>query len=132
MAKINYIQNKNVIPDTHIFVYNDKKYPFKFDYFKYASNYISRNQKELEGTKIINLINSESDENFTISPETIEAFINFVQGKKIVVNKSNVVELNYLSNEYEVPILIKETKEYIENHQEELVLEILIEKQNKY
>lgn len=58
---INYIQNEDVIPDTHAFVYKNKKYPFKFDYFKYASKYFSENLKEFEETKTINLLDHESE-----------------------------------------------------------------------
>ena len=45
---INYIQNEDVIPDTHAFVYKNKKYPFKFDYFKYTSNYFFAHQEEIK------------------------------------------------------------------------------------
>ena len=82
MDKINFIQNKNVIQNTHAFLYKNKKYPFKFDYFKYASRYFSRNQKEFEESKIINLFGSEMDTQANISPEIIENFINFVKKLK--------------------------------------------------
>lgn len=123
------IQNKEVIPDTHIFVYNNKEYPFKFDYFKYASKYFSTNQKELEDVKKIQLLGK--DESNIITEDSLVKFINFVQGKKIKIDNENVICLNFLSRKYEVQMLEEKTRKFIENHQDELVLKILNEKQNE-
>ena len=131
MNKSNFIQNKEVIPDTHNFIYQNNKYPFKFDYFKYASNFFSRNRTELEKTKDIYLIESDMNQNIILSSESINDFINFVQSKKIEINKENIFDLKYLSIKYEVTKLEEKVQEYITEHQEELVLEQLIYEQDK-
>ena len=130
MDKTNIIQCKNVIPDTHFFIYRNNKYPFKFDYFKYASKYFTQNEEELLKTKNINLLDNETENKLAITDQTIKDFINFVQSKKISVNNENVFHLNYLSNIYEVITLSEKTSEYISNHQEDLVLQILEAHQN--
>ena len=117
--KINFIKNKEVIPDTHFLVYLDKKYPIKFDFFKYASNYFSQNKDELSKTINIQLFPDNLESNVSINPNTIEQFIDFVQSKKIPVDNENVVELHYLSERFEVTTLYEKTKEYIKIHQKE-------------
>ena len=81
MNKSNFIQNKEVIPDTHNFIYQNNKYPFKFDYFKYASKYFTQNEEELLKTKNINLLDNETENKLAITDQTIKDFINFVQSK---------------------------------------------------
>ena len=85
MNKSNFIQNKEVIPDTHNFIYQNNKYPFKFDYFKYASNFFSRNRTELEKTKDIYLIETDMNQNIILSSESINDFINFYQTIDILI-----------------------------------------------
>lgn len=130
MKKKNFIKNKEVIPDTHFFVYKDKKYPFKFDFFKYASNYFSTNKDELENRKEISLFDTDIEHKITIKDEIIKDFINFVQSKKIPLNKENVILLNYLSTKYEVSKLEEITNEFIKEEESELVLELIYEHQN--
>lgn len=95
MSYIVKIQNEKVIPDTHFFVQKDKKYPFKFDFFKYASNYFSKNEYELSKNKNIQLI--DCDQQITILETTINDFINHAQCQQIKIQRENVIELNYLS-----------------------------------
>lgn len=126
MSKISYIQCKDVIPDTHVFVYKNEKYPFKFDYFKYASEYFSRNREEFEKATNINLLDSEEEEKTPIQKEIIESFIKSVEGQKIIVNEENVFGLKYLSEKYEVSILTEQLNEYIFSHEKELLIDILL------
>lgn len=127
---INTIQYKDVIPNTHFFVYKNKKYPFKFDYFKYGSKYFSANQKELEEMKTIQILDDHENDT-SITEDVINKFIKFIQSEKIQLDNENVIGLNYLSQKYEVKILEEKTSEYIGNHQEELVIQNLIDKQNQ-
>lgn len=124
------IQDKDVIPDTHFFLYRNKKYPFKFDYFKYASKFFSENVEDLIKMKTINLIDPETEDEITISDNAIKDFINYVQGKKINLTEENVFNLNYLSNKYDVTTLKAKTAEFITKHQEKLALELLYQHQN--
>lgn len=129
MQEHNYIKFKEVIPDTNFFVYRDKKYPLKFDYFKYASRYFSMHQEELEKRENINIIDAEPEKQHFLTDETINDFINFVQGKKILLDKKNIISLNYLSTKYEVKRLQEITNDYIIKHQSEIVIEIILEHQ---
>ena len=119
------IKSKEVIPDTHFFVYRNNKYPIKFDYFKYASKYFSKNQIELEGQKNIKLLDSQTENKYAIPDETINDFINFVQQKTIYLSRDNVIDLNFLSNKFEVTNLEEITDEYINVHENDVVLQIL-------
>lgn len=104
---INNIQYKDVIhPNTHFFVYKNKKYPFKFDYFKYGSKYFSENQKELVETKTIQILDDHENDT-SITEVVINKFIKFIQSEKIQLDNENVIGLNYLSQKYEVKILDK-------------------------
>ena len=133
MSNINFIQNKEIIPDTHFFVYKNKKYPFKFDYFKYASNFFSANKEKILKTKEIDLLDSETEKSLkiSISENAITDFINYAQGQKISVNNENVIALNYLSNKYEIEILKNKTTQYIGDNINDVVLEILNLHQNE-
>lgn len=133
MSKINFIQNKEIIPDTHFFVYKNKKYPFKFDYFKYASNFFSANKEKIIKTKEIDLLDSETEiiSKISISENVITDFINFAQGQKILLNNENVIALNYLSNKYEIETLQNKTSQYIGDNLHEIVLDILNLDQNE-
>lgn len=123
----NIIKNDETIPDTHFFVYKNKEYPIKYDYFKHTSKYFSK----MEYEKRINLLDSETEVNFDISDSTIQDFINFVQNKEIILSDENVIGLNYLSNKYEVYKLNKVTNEYIFSSNPFLFLDFLIEYQSK-
>lgn len=129
MSKINTIQNKKVIPDTHIFIYKNKEYPFKFDYFKYASKYFSRNKTELKRTKEIQLIDTDTEDGIEITSSTINDFIQYVQGEQIEINKENAIQLHYLSNKYEITTLSESISKYIKKEEKEIVVELLYEQQ---
>ena len=126
----NLIFNEECIPDTNYFVYKNKKFPIKFDFFNHASNYFAENKAKLKKTKFIQLVDEETMTYYDFKPEWIENFIDFVQCQKISLNNSNVLCLNYLSNIYEVSKLQKITSEYISANQENLVLKILCQNQN--
>lgn len=124
MKNLSSIRNKNIIPDTHCFLYKDKKYPFKFDFFKYASDYFSSNQEKYLNIKSIPLDDLKT-ENIKLTEESIQLFINYVQGEEITLSNDNVFPINFLSKKYEVKSLQKYTKEYISNHHKELIIELL-------
>lgn len=130
MQEKTIISNENSIPNTHYFVYKSQNYPIKFVFFKYASKYFSENKKQLKQTQYIQLVDKETMNASDFKPEWIEDFINFVQGKKVTLDESNVLCLNYLSNIYEIDTLQKVTNEYISTNQEDLVLKILYQHQN--
>lgn len=125
MDQQNYVQITGGIPDTHYFVYKNKHYPIKFDFFKYYSDYFSQNQIEIQSNKNINIIDESEDEYIELNDEIIQDFINYIQGQKILIDNKNVISLNFLSKKYIVPPLIKFTEEYISSHHQELILPIL-------
>lgn len=125
MENHNLIRNTDGIPDTHYFIYHNKKYPFKFDFFKYSSKYFQKNQEEIQQNQRLQLIIDGYEDQIDLSDSTIQTFINYVQCNEIQLNNENVIGLNYLSTRYEVPTLIKYTDEYINEHHSELVLELL-------
>ena len=129
MNKENSIFNKVGIPDTHNFVYRNKKFPFKFDFFKYCSKYFSENQGSLLSIKDINLVDKETEQKITFLDDSIKDFIFYVQCNEIQLNNDNIMTLNYLSKKYGIQSLIEDTDEYISKHHQELILQILLNNQ---
>lgn len=130
MQKGNYIFNKEGIPNTNYFVYKNKNYPIKFDFFKHSSNYFLTNKQKLKHMEYIQLVDEETMRNTDFQSEWIETFINFVQCEKVLLTDSNVLCLDYLSNLYEVEALKVITKEYISTNQKNLALDIILQHQN--
>ena len=132
MDKRELIQIKDDILYDHFFVYKNKQYPIILDIIKSYSQYFQKNQKEIEKSKFINLIDENLEKNLDIPDAIIQSFVDFVHCKTIELNNGNVLILNYLANKYEVPSLLKFTNEYINKHQKEDDLEfILINQKNK-
>lgn len=119
-----FIQNENGIPDTHNFVYNNKYFPIKYDFFKYASSYFIEHHSEIENIKNIDIIN-ENDGNIEFTDYSIQSFIDYVQCKQISLDTENVIALNYLSKKYGVLSLTEKTEKYIADNHSELILQIL-------
>lgn len=130
MDQQNYVQNTGGIPDTHYFVYHNKCYSIKFDFFKYYSDYFSENQITIQSSKNIQIIDESEDKYIELNDEIIQSFINYVQCQKILIDNTNVISLNYLSKKYKVLSLTKFTEEYISSHHKELILPILAIHQN--
>lgn len=125
-----FIQIKKELPKTNYFVYKNDQYPFNFDLFKYSSNFFVKNQKLIEESQIIQLVDKDSEDSLNFSSDTIQNFINYVQREPIPLFKENVVALNYLASRYEVDSLIKDTEEYISELYDEIALQILLIHQN--
>ena len=113
---------KNKTRDHKFFVYKDKKYPFDFNLFKENSNYFYKNRKHLKKVKEIKLLNEYEDDNIELSEEIIKTFISSCQNDIFEINKSNAIELQFLSMKYEVDELKSITHEYIENNHESLLM----------
>ena len=125
------IQIKNIIPVTHFFIYKNKQYPIKFDFFKYSSKYFCDNQQELINSKYIPLLEPAIEQESELDSLVIEQFIKFCECEQICINKENVINLNYLSEKYEVQTLFEMTKEFIEEHFPKLAIELLLQCQKK-
>lgn len=130
MDKKNVIRNITGIPDTHNFIYKGIFFPIKFDFFKYSSAYFLKNQEDIKSIQNIQLIDEREGENIGLNNNIIESFIDYVQCKDITLTNENVVALNYLSKKYEIDTLTKFTSDYISNHHNELIIEILSIHQN--
>lgn len=113
---------KNKTRDHKFFVYKDKKYPFNFNLFKENSNYFYKNRKHLKKVKEIKLLNEYEEDNIELSEEIIKTFISSCQNDIFEINKSNAIELQFLSMKYEVDELKSITHEYIENNHESLLM----------
>ena len=113
MENQTFIEIKDEFPDTHYFSYKGEKYPIKFDFFKISSNFFSKNQEMLEKTPIIPLVEESEEINIEMTKENINNFIDFVQHKKVPINKENVISFNYLATRFEVRSLIDITSDYI-------------------
>ena len=67
--KRNFIQNK----EAHVFMYHNKEYPFKIDYFKYVSTNIDKSITQLEKASNQNNSNA-SNQNKSLSKNINEDF----------------------------------------------------------
>lgn len=125
MSKQYYIQNQDGIPDTNNFIYKDKKYPIKLDLIKLSSKYFMENQFLIQNRKDIPLKDDKIEQNIIFTDESIQSFIKFLQFERILLDNDNVSALNYLAKKYKVITLENITNEYIFEHHQDLILQIL-------
>lgn len=126
MDKQYIIQIEDETPITHFFIYKDKRFPIKFDFFKKASLFFSKHQEEIKKTEIIPLVDDNKESQFDFTDETIQSFINYVHQQPISLDKDNAILLNHLANKYEVSQLIQATDKYIAANHEDLAIQILL------
>lgn len=131
MESIEIIQIKEDMPVTHCFTYKGQQYPFNFDLFKRYSNYILKNQVQMEKNQFIDIINENTEAHIELSKEIIQDFIKFVHREQIGIGDKNVSQLHYLANKYEIPLLINFTENYIKNHQKDTFVQMLLIHQNE-
>lgn len=118
-------QIEDNIPDTNFLIYKNKSYPIKLDYFKYLSSYFTDNQLKFETQKNIPLVDEKIENEDILTDEGIKSFIKYAQHQSITLTNETVHTLSYLSDKYDIPSLKSKTSKYIEDHQKELLLEIL-------
>lgn len=114
-----------VFPNTHIFVYKNKQFPFNLDVFRFTSKFFSDKAEDFRHSKYVQLLSHEEESKIEISDKSINTFINYVQREAISIEEDNVLSLNYLGHKYQIDELVESTKRYITEHQSNLVLEIL-------
>lgn len=125
------IRSRIQFPDTHCFIYKNKRFPFKMCYFELCSKYFLQNSdkfqlmQDIELLELLELHGEENHDELNIDEDTIKNFIKYVQQEEISVDHENVIFLHYLSKRFEVDELEEDTKEYIFSHQDELAIEIL-------
>ena len=124
------IQNHDEFPYTHHFIYSNKKFPIKIDLFKNSSEIFAQNQIDINENKIIQLVDDNLAETFTLSDESIQNFIKYVHRQDTILNNDNVIGINYLAKKYKVNSLIKATEEYINDHHHEILIPIFLINQN--
>lgn len=88
-------QIEDNVPDTHCFVYKNKQYPFKFDFFKHSSKYFADHLSALENKKIIPLNDAQNEEKDDLSEEGIKSFINYAQHQPIQITNDTVYTLSF-------------------------------------
>lgn len=92
---------------------SQKSIQIKSLFFKQYSNYFYENQDQYQKLTEIEL----SEEKIEITDDDFQNFISSYQNQKFQISDSNVFEMYQLSSKYNVPSLLKITKEYIEkNH----------------
>ena len=79
----------------------------------------------LEKNKIIPLVDEENEDILNFSDDSISNFIQYIQREEITLNNGSVFVLYYLGEKYEIQSLVKSTKDYIEEYQNELILQIM-------
>lgn len=119
------INGNTRLQPTHSFVYEGKKFPFNMKLFKCFSQYFHANKNRFKNITDINIFD-DSDEIFDLTESTINDFINFCQSKIITLNKENAPCLHKLAKKYDVPLLIDSTNEFIQIHQKEVVVDLLV------
>ncbi|KAK8876254.1 hypothetical protein M9Y10_006449 [Tritrichomonas musculus] len=125
MSEKKVIRSSKELPDTHNFVYENKRYPFKMNFFNLLSDYFLRNSDEIQSNADIDLIDEDVGKKLNIQEGIIYAFINFFQHEEITIDKENVIALHFLSNKYEIEELQESTREYILNNCESLAIDLL-------
>ncbi|KAK8836466.1 hypothetical protein M9Y10_037725 [Tritrichomonas musculus] len=125
MSNQEIIRSQIEFPNTHYFVYKNKRYPFKISFFNLCSYYFYQNSEHFQYTKDINLIDEEIGEQLNLQEDTIVHFIKYVQHEAIALDDENVIGLHYLSTKFEVEDLKEYTIKYITSHHKELAIKIL-------
>ena len=116
---------KPKVRNQKFFVYKNKKYPFDFDLLIKNSNYFYQYRQQYEEIEDIELLSDTKDE-YNFPEESIEAFVNCCQNKQCEIESTSIFSLQYLSSKYEYPEIIAITNEFIKEHSDELVYELLI------
>lgn len=120
------IQNKDDFPDTHFFVYKDKRYPIKYHFFKFSSKYFFNNSSIIKKTQDIPLVEEESENKISLSEQSIIDFIKYVQHEPIYLTNENISEIDFLAKKFEVSSLTELIKKYMSSHNDELAIQFLI------
>lgn len=108
------------IPNTNVFIYKNKEFPFNLQFASVISPKIQRNQAKISKNLKIPLI-EENENKINLSEACINDFIRILQNQNIVITNDNVAGLNYLSKEYEIAKLFERTDKYILDHNELLL-----------
>lgn len=124
MEEISINGNTRLQP-THFFVHKGKNYPFNMKLFKCFSQYFQINKNRYKGTTYINIFDNPEEE-MDLTESTINDFINFCQSKNVILTKENSPFLHRLAKKFIVPLLIDSTQDFIQVHQKEVVVELLI------
>lgn len=111
------------ISQTDEFVYGSYSFPFNLKIASTISKKIEENYMQLKQQKQIQLTNATNK--IILSKNSIKDFILFCQYQPIEINNNNIVELNYLANEYDVPQLTEITNQYIIQHNELILKQFL-------
>ena len=93
--------------------------------------FAKENQRQFQEKEKIEIINEEEEEYVELSEESIQAFISSCQNEPCTIEKSSVIQLQYLAKKIEFTELIQFTDKFIEDHSEDLIFETLIFKTNK-
>ena len=126
----NNIQLQIQYPRTHFLLYNNQKYSINFDVLKFCSKYFYERRQEIPENCDIELNKYDPDDNITsFSPDEVLEFIKYVQLEVISLTKDNVVTLRYFGHKYDIQQLIESTESYINEHEEEVLINILKRKE---
>ena len=125
-AKISFKINNKTTQNNKFFNYKGKSYPFNFDLFKKNSKYFFANRQALKNKDSIDLISEIDQKSINFSDDDINNFIKCCQEESIDIDLSNVIQLQFLANKYDVPQLINITTDFIAENSKELVIKSLL------
>ena len=108
------------------FIYKSQKYSFDFNSFCQCSNISRAIYANFEENKRYFYLISEFDYCTELSDDSINTFIDYCHNQSYVLKNTNVMQVNFLSNKYDVISLTKKTNEYIKNHYKEIIDEFFI------
>ena len=103
------------------FVYNGKKYPIDFSLVKKYSNYFYTNRNFYKSVDDIEL----NPNGYELTDEAIQMFISCCQNEPFDMNDTNIFALQQLSIQYDVPVLINLSSQYISKNQKPLIFETI-------
>lgn len=124
--KDSFIQIKMPIRTNKNFVYKGKKYPVDFRLIKINSNFFSANRHQYKHIDDIEL----QIDCCGIKEDSIPTFIACCQNEPFEITESNVFSLLQLSIQYEVPELNRVSTEYINNNENQLLIQSIFFKLN--
>lgn len=118
---MNHLPLPPEIRPNKIIIFKGKKYPVDFHMIKQYSHFFYENQDQYRNLKEIEL----SDEKMKITDDDFQNFIFCCQNQSFQLSESNIFSMYQLSLKYDVPSLLKITKEYVDKNRPNFIFDFL-------
>ena len=109
---MNSLKARAYVSPTNEFIYKNQIYPFNLQIASVVSMKIKKNKEKYKLNQRISLLEKREDA-INLSEDSIKNFVSFCQCQTIDINDENAIDLNYLSNEYDIPQLRDITNQHI-------------------